>query len=193
MTFIGKKLDLIYKLRGERVAPAIKELQALEDADHQAVLAYKEKKLRELLHYVSENCKYYQSAIEDTTGLSSAASAFDLLNGLPVTDKWVMKNNMADFLCANERGSWRSTSGTTGTSFVFKKDKHASAYMDAMMYSVYDWHGIKPTSRQARIWGSAVGLKGKVIQQKKTGCLAASAFQPLRWTISIAGVFFTCF
>src|SRR6056297_2584980 len=115
MNFLGKKLELIYKLCGEKVASAIKEIQSLEDADHQTVLAYKEKKLQELLHYVSENCTYYQSAIENIKALSSAASAFDILNELPVTDKWVIKNNMADFLGANERGSWRSTSGTTGT------------------------------------------------------------------------------
>lgn len=47
----------------------------------------------------------------------------------------------------------RKTSGSTGTPFAFLKDLEMSAWMDASMWAVYAWHGVRPGDRQARFWG----------------------------------------
>jgi phenylacetate-CoA ligase len=180
MPVLGNRLKLIYKMRGEAVSPAIAELKKLEESDRQAVVLYKEKKIEELIDFASENCAYYNTVIGGIKSESKVASSWDLLNALPLTDKWIIKNNFAGFVSSRMRGAWRSTSGTTGTPFFFKKDRFASGYMDAMMYCAYNWHGISPLSRQARIWGSPVGFKSKTIQKAKDQLLGRkrlSAFE----------------
>lgn len=167
MTIFGKKLELIYRLRGEEVISAIEELKKLEETDRQTVFLYKEQKLSELIEFVRKECDYYRAVAETTNAASGGFSAYEILNQLPAVDKWTIKNDLSGFISGQLRASWRSTSGTTGTPFVFKKDRHASAYMDAMMYCAYHWHGIEPWSRQARIWGSSVGFRGKVVQKTK--------------------------
>ncbi|MCF8095228.1 MAG: hypothetical protein K9J79_07680 [Desulfobacteraceae bacterium] len=180
MTDLGTKLELIYRLRGEKVGSAIDELKGLEKTDRQSVVSYKEEKLRRLMDFAEKECQFYRAAAENTKPASNSTSAFEKLNRLPATDKWIIKKHLPDFICARMRASWRSTSGTTGTPFVFKKDRHASAYMDAMMYCAYNWHGIAPWSRQARIWGSSVGIRGKLVQKAKDRLLGRrrlSAFE----------------
>ena len=48
----------------------------------------------------------------------------------------------------------RHTSGSTGTPFAFLKDAEMSAWMDATMWALYAWHGIRPGDPQARFWGA---------------------------------------
>lgn len=172
MPALGKKLELIYRLRGEWVKPAIDELKALEKFDPGSLAAYKKKKFWELIDFVEKEYAYYRSAMEEAKRGAVCSSAFEVLNKLPAVDKHIIKNNLSGFISGHMRASWRSTSGTTGTPFVFKKDRYASGYMDAMMYCAYNWCGISPRSRQARIWGSAVGFKAKMIQETKDWLLA---------------------
>lgn len=47
----------------------------------------------------------------------------------------------------------RRTSGSTGAPFRFVRDREMTAWMDAGMWAVYDWHGIRPGQRHARFWG----------------------------------------
>lgn len=57
----------------------------------------------------------------------------------------------------------RKTSGSTGTPFAFLKDVEMSAWMDATMWALYAWHGLRPGDRQARFWGMPMtpGLRRK--------------------------------
>jgi phenylacetate-CoA ligase len=167
MPQLGKMLELVYKLRGEDVPAAMYELKNLENSDPETVATYKERKLRGLLDFVGRECSFYRDIVSQKIPASGNGSAFEALQELPAVDKWTIKNNLGGFMTHGEKTSWRSTSGTTGTPFVFPKDRHASAYMDAMMYCAYAWHGIGPLTRQARIWGSAIGRKGKVAQKVK--------------------------
>lgn len=47
----------------------------------------------------------------------------------------------------------RRTSGSTGAPFRFVRDREMTAWMDAAMWAVYAWHGIRPGQRHARFWG----------------------------------------
>lgn len=180
MLTLGKKLELIYRLRGEGVKPAIKELKLLEEFDSKSVTSYKEKKLRALIDFVENEYGYYRSVVEEAKHGAGDCSAFEVLDRLPAVDKNLIKKNLYGLISGHMRASWRSTSGSTGTPFVFKKDRYASGYMDAMMYSAYCWHGILPWSKQVRIWGSSVDFKARMIQVAKDRLLARkrlSAFE----------------
>ncbi len=66
------------------------------------------------------------------------------------------------------RTAWRSTSGSTGMPFVFEKDASAAAYMDAVMYHVYSWHGIKRSARRKlRFWGMPFARRARTIARLK--------------------------
>ncbi len=47
----------------------------------------------------------------------------------------------------------RKTSGSTGAPFRFVRDREMTAWMDAVMWAVYGWHGVRPGQRHARFWG----------------------------------------
>jgi phenylacetate-CoA ligase len=51
------------------------------------------------------------------------------------------------------RAELRRTSGSTGTPFAFVKDREMTAWMDAVMWAGYAWHGVGPGDPQARFWG----------------------------------------
>lgn len=167
MTTLDSKLRVIYRLRGEDVSKALEELTALGEVSRSELLRYKEKRIEQLITYVKKNCEYYRSFFKTAKSTPTLPTIVDSLNQFPIIDKSIIRDNLPGFICNQMRTSWRSTSGTTGTPFVFEKDRHASAYMDAMMFCAYSWHGIQPLSRQARIWGSSVDIKGKLMQKTK--------------------------
>ena len=56
----------------------------------------------------------------------------------------------------------RKTSGSTGIPFHFPKSKEMTAWMDAAMWAVYRWHGIKPGLPHARFWGTPVATSKQI-------------------------------
>jgi phenylacetate-CoA ligase len=47
----------------------------------------------------------------------------------------------------------RRTSGSSGQPFGFIREPEQLRWMDAAMWAVYGWHGVRPGLRQARFWG----------------------------------------
>lgn len=145
---------MIYFLRRENVFSALAELNKLETISIDELIEYKKVKLESMIDYVTKANTYY--------------CKHDVLN--PV-DKTTIKENISDLIENGVEVAWRSTSGTTGSPLIFPKDKKATAYMDAMMYLAYSWHGIKMGDKQARIWGRALNKKQKLVQIFKDGIL----------------------
>lgn len=88
------------------------------------------------------------------------------VHGKDVTWEWLRERRLVDRRTLSKQGSevanqerWRKvekrkTSGSTGTPFVFAKDRQMTAWMDAAMWSVYAWHGIEPGQPHVRFWGT---------------------------------------
>lgn len=149
-------LRLIYLLRKEKVSEAYRELKATGSYAPEAVVDYKNNKLDIL-------CRHVQAGVPRYTGFGSPLPH----SGLPIVDKDEFRKDINSFMTTGCVVSWRSTSGTTGSPFVFPKDRNATAYMDAMMYLAYGWHGILPGDRQARLWGRPLKKKDKILQYFK--------------------------
>jgi phenylacetate-CoA ligase len=157
---LGILRHFIYLARKEYVSFALKEIESINSYSHIDTNDYIHKKLKQQLHYITNNIFYYKSI----SSFKASDLSIDLFS---YVDKKEIKNNYIKFLNNKEKVYARSTSGTTGEPFVFVKDVHASSYMDAMMYHVYGWHGILPTDKQARLWGRAIDVKGQLIQGAK--------------------------
>ncbi len=56
---------------------------------------------------------------------------------------------------------YRHTSGSTGAPFHFVKDKEMTAWMDAVMWAAYQWHGVGLGDREARFWGTPLSGTGR--------------------------------
>jgi phenylacetate-CoA ligase len=117
------------------------------------------------VHYVQDNTPFYR---DDVSRPFSRVSRGTLNPGdFQVVDRHLIIPKLNDFMDDKSQVSWRSTSGTTGTPFVFPKDRHASGYMDAVMHRVYGWHGVRVGDKQARLWGSALTTKELLAQKVK--------------------------
>jgi phenylacetate-CoA ligase len=87
---------------------------------------------------------------------------------LPIIQKADIQNNRAGLVNSFvKRFDLRSTSGSTGTPLKFVKDRQATAFMDAIMYDAYSWHGISKSDRQARFWGMPHESKSRCLAQFK--------------------------
>lgn len=165
MEHLGSKLDLIFKLIGEDVSGSMVELRKVEQLDSENVEKYKLNKLKNLMEFACDNSVFYGSLFGDE--LANGVDPQEILFQMKPIDKQVIRENFEDMICEKAPGGWRCTSGTSGSPFVFPKDKRALSYMDGMMFSVYRWHGIDPGDRQARLWGRAVGRVAGFSQKMK--------------------------
>lgn len=130
----------------------------LEKGGVEAIDSYKLERIQSLCKYASETIPYFKKLNIDRNGG---------LGAFPVLRKNEIRKSMNDFLLPNTRHSWRSTSGSTGSPFVFPKDRDATAHMDALMYHLYSWHGVNVGDRQARLWGTPLNFQGRMVQKTR--------------------------
>jgi phenylacetate-CoA ligase len=57
------------------------------------------------------------------------------------------------------RVEWKRTSGSMGTPVSIPRDMEMAAWIDAVMWALYGWHGIRPGDCHARFWGTRRGLR----------------------------------
>ncbi|MHB8711801.1 MAG: phenylacetate--CoA ligase family protein [Trichloromonadaceae bacterium] len=158
-------LKLFYFIRGENVEKKINELSRLEVLSSNELATYKDRKLQDLLTHILKFNRFYQLNLNDKQ--LTEKDILDFYENTPLIDKKTITNYLNEFICEGVKMSWRSTSGSTGAPFIFPKDRLATAYMDAMMYCAYGWHGIRPGDREARLWGREVDFKRQAAQAVK--------------------------
>jgi phenylacetate-CoA ligase len=88
----------------------------------------------------------------------------DALRCLPPLTKRDVRESEADLAVPGERTTWRKTSGSTGVPLRFRKDRWATAMMDAVMYDRYRWYGIRVGDAHARLWGRPLDPRGRLRQ-----------------------------
>lgn len=157
----------IQRALGKNVKKIIPSLRSTERLHPGPLRTFQEKKLRDLIASAFDDTPYYRENHEPGSLEKLKKEPFEALSLMPIMTKEKIRNNLQSLTSPKWRSSWRSTSGTTGSPFVFRKDRFAALYMDAAMHAVYSWHGIEIGDREGRIWGSAVGAKKKAIQTTK--------------------------
>ena len=91
------------------------------------------------------------------------AATPDWLRMQPLADRASLRASMQELQRTLRSSSFeaRKTSGSTGAPFRFVKDREMTAWMDAVMWAAYAWHGIAPGAREARFWGVPVSPLGR--------------------------------
>jgi len=147
-------------IRGENFIKCIKEVRRVESFSVDELMKFQIQKLQNLLNE-RNNIPYLQKNTESHNS-KYTISALEDLAIFPVADKTYLIDNLEEFRSQKvSLLSSRSTSGSTGQPFKFYRDRFSLAYMDAVMYNAYSWHGIKTGERQARFWGMPFDAKKK--------------------------------
>jgi phenylacetate-CoA ligase len=152
-------------LRGEHVRRFLREVRQVERCTPEDVRQRQWDRLRAAL--VRASALPYYSGLFRELQIQPAAIDREAFERLPLLDKPTIRAHYAEMLASGARTESRSTSGSTGAPFVFPKDSGATAYMDAVMYHVYSWHGIEIGAPQARFWGMPFTPRARAITKLK--------------------------
>lgn len=153
----------IYKLRGENILGFRRDVHAFNEYSSEEMLRIQWEKLKKLLEFVSQHNPYYRKLFEQQNINHKAILHPRDMEQIPFLTKKIINK---EFAALKSDGNWRfssrKTSGSTGIPMRFVKDRVASAYMDALMYEVYGWHGIEMGDRQSRVWGLPFDFKSRM-------------------------------
>lgn len=153
-------------LRGESICKSISEVKRFE-----SMIDVKEAqwvKLKKLLEDTYKCIPYYKNLWDlhkiNPIGIKTAED----FAKIPLLTKEIIRKNYSDLMNPIiKKYECRSTSGSTGSPLKFVKDRYATAYMDAVMYHSYSWHGITIGDNQIRFWGMPENQKGKRVARIK--------------------------
>ncbi len=104
---------------------------------------FQEKKLRELMNYLSSNSEFYQDLFHENNLSFDEIKTLEDLQKIPVTEKKDLQNRNDDFLCVskNEIIDYITTSGTLGDPVTFAltdKDLDRLAYNECISFACAD-------------------------------------------------------
>jgi len=147
-------------LRGERVKALINEVKAFNGLKAPEIEKRQWDKITSLLHYVYDHNPYYRTLFDRHDLKPADISTPEAFRRIPYLTKRVIQTEN-DRLRSRDRWrvSSRKTSGSTGMPIRFVKDHRATAYMNAVMHEVYNWHGIEIGDRLGRIWGMSLDFR----------------------------------
>lgn len=116
---------------------------AIEFRSPTEIKAFQEQKLKEQLHYIAENSRYYQEVFSKNGIDVNSIETLEDLRKIPLTDKYDLANRGADFLCVpkGQIVDYITTSGTLGDPVVFcmtDKDLERLAYNEAISLTCSD-------------------------------------------------------
>jgi phenylacetate-CoA ligase len=158
----------VHYLRNERIASHLTDVELVHSLTPDELQLHHKRQLHEVLGAASESrIPLYR----DMRWLKHRLASDDIIRVLeefPLVSKEMLRSAVNSDPRNRRSGlDHRSTSGSTGLPFQFYKDRLATGYMEAVLYSSYAWHGIRIGDRQARFWGVPIGLQGKIISRTK--------------------------
>lgn len=138
----------------------MKEVRRAECFSEEELRCFQLQKIQNLINE-KENILYLNNIVGSEENEVVIRSLGELAI-FPLIDKTYISDNIENF--RNKKISLlssRGTSGSTGQPFNFYRDRFALAYMDAVMYNAYAWHGVATGERQSRFWGMPFDPKKK--------------------------------
>jgi phenylacetate-CoA ligase len=158
----------IYLMRGEKVFSLVNEVSAFHKQPYEKMVELQWLKVNALLDYAHSNSQYYRKMLQEYKNTDKACDYRTIFSKIPFLTKSILRDNIKTILSTQTlKTSPRKTSGSTGIPLWLTKDRTATAYMDALMYEVYGWHGIKIGDKQGRFWGMPLDRKTRRKWQMK--------------------------
>lgn len=141
-------------LRSEPILNALAFVSELRQLKKSALEKRQLELLKRQVVFSSQNIPFYQKYWATTNCDVTAIESFEAFAKIPIIEKNDVQTNQLQFSNPKiKKVDIRGTSGSTGTPLTFVKDRQATAFMDAVMYDAYSWHGVNIGDRQARFWG----------------------------------------
>ena len=155
--------DLTLKFNGFPMKEAKSELQkiiALSEVDHEIFI---ENKKQEIVAFHLQNNAFFQNLV--------GSKKFKNWNDLPILNKKNLQSPLLERLSKGyslKNSYINKTSGSSGTPFIFTKDKYCHAMTWASNIYRFGWYGIDfNTSYQARFYGIPLDYIGNIKERIK--------------------------
>ncbi len=165
---IAKKLFLsVENIRGEHINQYLNNLEASQWYSPLALKELQLEKLKMLLNHAYQNVPWYRKKFQERNITPGDIRTLDDLQILPILTKDDLRSQTTILAAQGYRGrkSIAKTSGSTGISVKFYKDRQSSGYGRAAMYRGHRWFGVDIGDREARLWGVPIGVKEKMVHR----------------------------
>lgn len=151
----------VHLLRREWILPHRAEIEELSKLSKVDMQRWQETKLIRLLTQAFQNDPYYQKLLKPYVQYFN--QPLEWFNQIPLLTKEIIREEESrrnHSFCAGL--DQRSTSGSTGSPFVFWKDRLATGFMQALQDQAFSWYGLSVGEPQARFWGLPAGKAGRI-------------------------------
>ncbi|MCF7566786.1 phenylacetate--CoA ligase family protein [Sabulilitoribacter arenilitoris] len=156
LSFLLKLFDLTLKLKGFPLKEAKTQLEFIQNKNDDDFKSYQETRKQDIVLYHLKHNPFYKVFAKNTNPLD--------WNSVPVITKQdlqqPLKNRLSEGF-SKKTIHIHKTSGSSGTPFIFAKDKFCHALTWAIVEDRYGWFNINlNTSKQARFYGIPLHKKG---------------------------------
>lgn len=174
----------VENLRGEHIAKYLAELEESQWYSPSEINAMQWEKLKRLLVHSYKNVPWYRDKFTERKLTPDDISTPEDLKLLPILTKADFQNDPKFFLAQDyhSRSSIAKTSGSTGVSVKFYKDRISSGYGRAAMYRGHRWHGVDVGDKEAKLWGVPIRFKERMIH--RVGDFFLNRFRELDFSLT---------
>jgi phenylacetate-CoA ligase len=161
--FVRKVFDpLVDVISGRYTCKAYSELMETQWLSEDELVAYQEKKIRQLIRHAYECVPYYRNLFKENAFTPSDIKSLSDLEKIPISDKNTIKNSNGYPDCmfsqshSGRRVTFGRTGGTTGEPLILAKDVNTRSYTWAAYWRWLSWMGLNRGDKSATIWGQPV-------------------------------------
>ncbi|NQF14478.1 phenylacetate--CoA ligase family protein [Brevibacillus sp. HB1.3] len=153
---------LMEALKGNRIRPYMKELQATQRLSAEALTVQQREKLVKLLDHAIQNVPAYTAFAPDWSKMREMPERF--LQRIPVLTKIHFRQNADQYLSQGRQTSrliGNRTGGSTGEPTHFYLDRPTVERYEAARWFGLSWYGIRIGDPCVMIWGSPLELNAQ--------------------------------
>lgn len=121
-------------------------------------------KLQSLLSHAYEHSPFYRDRFDEYGIKPTDIKSPSDMSKIPILTKDELRNSQNRILAQDKKYKYSvaKSSGSTGRSVKFFKDRDASGNGRAAMYRGHSWYDVAVGAREARLWGIPLTVRGKV-------------------------------
>jgi phenylacetate-CoA ligase len=153
------------KITGDNVEKHLQHLNVTQWYKKDDLDKLQWRKLKRLIVHAYKNCPFYRERFDSVGLIPEDVKSKKDFEKIPLLTKEDLKENYLKMKSSDKkyRYSLAKTSGSTGKSVKFFKDRLASGNGRAAMYRGHGWYHVGIGDREARLWGVPFDKKKRMI------------------------------
>ncbi len=146
------------KIRGEAINDYLIGLEKSQWFSPEILRQRQRENIKTLIDFAYQHSPFYKESFENIGITPKDIESFEDFLKIPILTKDKFRENIEKLFIARKgmRHSAVKTSGSTGISMKFCKDRVASGYARAAMYRGHRWYGVDIGAKEAKLWGIPV-------------------------------------